>query len=87
MGKYCFVVSFMMNFVRLLHKAPLLVDAAQITQIGAGDSLYTRCGPKPRPRDVCCKTISDFTAELNLINYLIPLVYHICKIRTDIQVL
>lgn len=60
------------------------MDATSIAQRGAGVSLYVRCGPNPRPRDVCCKTVSDFIAELNLINYLTPLVYHICKIRTDI---
>jgi len=67
-----------------LHKEPFLADAAWITQIGAEVSLYVRCGPIPMPRDTCCKIISDFIAELNLINYPIPSVYHICKIRTDI---
>lgn len=56
-------------------------------KLGACVSLYVHCGPNPGPRDVCCKTISDFIAELSLINYLIPLVYHNCKIRTDIWVL
>lgn len=77
----------MVNFVRQLHRGPLLVDTTLIAQMGAGVSLYVHCGPNPRPRDVCCKTVSDFIAELNLINYLTPLVYHICKIRTDIWVL
>lgn len=75
------------NFLQLLHKGPLLVDDTWITQIGAEVSLYVHCDPNPRPHDICCKTISDFIAELNLINYLIPLVYHICKIRADIRVL